>query len=421
MSLPHLLVVVATAAGLVPAAPEPPADLAALIVKLRRNEGRTTATNALAARDDAAPYLRLELAATTDPLYKRDVTEALEALNDRTSRRNAARAAAWAADGRVDLLAELLSGCPEGEAAAVARQVNNASVRLARALDESHPPDPAGYIVRKNGFMPNFDFLARPTAGDEVSTPPGQSDRFFVRARKATAGNRQRNDWLVAAGAELQDADGLDWQHTEWWRSVVLVNGPVRCGRLNESLVVCDGDAELSGVQFYRSLVLANGSVTLLRTGSTSQSTVWAAGDVVLKDSDRIDRLSPGTFLAGGNVKLPKGVNAGEAARGGKPCPFGVRFVDPAEFGLGLVPQDGGVRLNAVEPWSPFAKCDVRAGDIITAVDGRPTTSATEFRRALRRGIVRESVVVQLRRSDQRLARVAYLDGVPTAPAKPKP
>jgi S1-C subfamily serine protease len=103
-----------------------------------------------------------------------------------------------------------------------------------------------------------------------------------------------------------------------------------------------------------------------------------------------------------------------------KNLPFGVKFLDPKEFGLELAAQNGGVQVMDITKDSPFAKYGVEDADVITSIDGVSADSLAIFRRQLRRGVVAESVTLQIRRNKTSLTRVVFFDGIPNPPSDKK-
>jgi S1-C subfamily serine protease len=128
-------------------------------------------------------------------------------------------------------------------------------------------------------------------------------------------------------------------------------------------------------------------------------------------------------FHAGRTVTLAEKSKLSERVREHQTSlPFGIRFLEPEEFGLALVAQKDGVKVNALTLDSPFAEYGVEAGDLITSIDDVKAHSLPEFRRQLRRGLIAESVVLRVRRGERDLTRIVFLGDIPlpTAPAPRK-
>ena len=62
----------------------------------------------------------------------------------------------------------------------------------------------------------------------------------------------------------------------------------------------------------------------------------------------------------------------------------------------------------------------VEDADVITKIDDVAATTIPAFRRALRQGVIRESVVLRIRRNGKDITRIVFLDGIP-APVAPMP
>jgi hypothetical protein len=244
----------------------------------------------------------------------------------------------------------------------------------------------------------------------------GHASGVLVRADRCTTHEFSRCVWFVAARSELREDLKLK-APGDWFRSVLLVNADTQLPRVEESLVVCDGDVELV-IGLNRTVVVANGRIWSKKWGGSRDSYLAATGDIVLPETQEV---GTNVYHAGGTVRLSgKAVRSDQVREGRTSLPFGIRFLDPAEFGLTLAGDKGGVRVSAVAADSPFARHGVEAGDLIAAIDDVKGPSIPAFRRQLRRGVLAESVVLTIRRADRALTRIVFLDGVPE-PAVPMP
>jgi hypothetical protein len=398
--------------------PEPPAPVAAALDKLRQRQDRPAAVAALAARDEAAPYLRLGLD-DPDPAYRRDVAEALRAIDARIRERQAGRLPGWARGRRFDLCAEVLVDCPDRRTAEdLVGQLTTQLHAVGREVAERLGlPFGAQEGVLLPARFPTEDHRA----GEVVTLPvTARGTGGIARAGWYEMAANEQWHWLVVC------RDGVGYptpgQTNEWIQSVVLCNGPCRVRAAFSTLVVCDGDVELGEYSILNSLIVANGDIRrdpAANADLSTRSVLAATGDVVFP---RRTTLQSGYAYAGGVARPAGKPGPADRVRGHEPVlPFGVRFLDPAEFGLDLAAQNGGVQVMGIEPWSPFARYGVADGDVITAVDDAEPRTLPDFRRALRRGVIRESVVLTIRRGGQRLARVVYLDGIPSVAPPPRP
>lgn len=94
-------------------------------------------------------------------------------------------------------------------------------------------------------------------------------------------------------------------------------------------------------------------------------------------------------------------IELGEAG----PRAYAFRYLgegDRAIVGVVLVPDDEGVRIGAVTPGSPAARAGLHNGDVITAIDGKPTQGADALAHA-------RDLLANLKQ-DQKVT-IAYLRG----------
>jgi hypothetical protein len=160
--------------------------------------------------------------------------------------------------------------------------------------------------------------------------------------------------------------------------SIVFANGDITVGHhLTGSVVVCDGDVTVEGGA--GGLVVARGSIHV--KGPVSDCILAAGGKIPNKVT------KPRDFVV---------VIAQE------PTPFGfVTFFELKTVGVDVAVTANEVRVRAVAGGKPFAKAGVRAGDVITAVNGKKPDSAESLRRLLRDVLAVADASVTLRRGDQ--------------------
>lgn len=161
--------------------------------------------------------------------------------------------------------------------------------------------------------------------------------------------------------------------------SIVYANGNVAVGDLLVyAIVVCDGDVTVAG-DVDNSLVVARGSIHA--KGLTSGSTLVAGGEVKLAN----------------RVKAPKFLVP--VVREKEPNAFGfVTFFELSAVGVEVEAADGIVTVAAVADKKPFAAAGVRAGDVVTGVNGKTPDSAESLRRLLRDALALGGAAVALRR-----------------------
>lgn len=254
-----------------------------------------------------------------------------------------------------------------------------------------------------------------PATAQQVYTlePPAEIGPLLEKLRKREDRVRATNALAVRDQAAPYLRLELTSTTDKFSRSV-----PVRA--VESSLIICDGDVELFGHLWReRCVIIANGNIRAAEEKSIpiTRSLLCAAGDIIQTTPGGDNNL----FLAGGSVKFalpPK--NVAEIREKQKSLSFGVRFLDPVDFGLILAAQNGGVQVMGIRSDSPFARYGVKDGDVITVIDDVTTDSIPQFRRQLRRGVLAESVVLRIRRGNERITRIVFLDGIPL-PAAPPP
>lgn len=151
--------------------------------------------------------------------------------------------------------------------------------------------------------------------------------------------------------------------------SVIVAGGDIKkVDRLTECIIICDGDVELlNGWEVRNSIIVARGRVTG-KQGKLRDCLVRSGHTLHLPDEKTID------------------------LKDGSPDPLAfVKFFELADVGIAaedLPLRDkmhaNGVRLKDVRKESQFA-AGLRAGDVITAIEEKKTTTIEIFRRVLRR------------------------------------
>lgn len=409
------------AAGQPPAyTADPPAAIRAELDKLRRGEDQTAAVVALAARDDAAPYIRMELSTAVDRACRRDLAEALRDIEARTHERNKVRFRRWATARRFDLCNEVLVGCPDKQdAAALVKLVTPVLHEI--GLDATERLHARDVLIRPKDIDRAREVYQVAEEVVSIRRPLGMT-RYLIRCDKCRLEPLLMFGWFVACRSEVRYVDTTDGDPHEWLQCTVLVNNEMSIRTAEASVFICDGDVELekSGVQHRRQcIVVANGDIRTQGGYWIDESILCATGNIGVPA--HASRLPGNLYFAGGSVTIGgKPAKPALVKEHQKQLPFGIRFLDPKDFGLELAAQNGGVQVMGIEPWSPFARYGVEDADVIRVIDGVDATDISTFRRALRRGVIRESVVLRIRRGDKDLTRIVFLDGIPV-PTTPPP
>lgn len=335
---------------------------------------REEATRKLAERPDAIPALRralkssdLEVARRAARILKEARLESAVAL---------ARLTDLAKNGQVDEAVELLAQRERWDDEVAAWQV---MVEFAETLRD----------LEKRRF-------GRVTLADSPGLPINAFRRYptsecpkLIRARQPVMERKIRPDLVVRAedlvGQELPASNsylvatgsvriipGLS-------TSVVLCGGPVEVELVRETVVVCDGDFTANR-RAEDSLIIARGTVHC--SGIVRDCRIITSARVHYADD---------TKVSGTQVQEKES----------KPLGF-VKFFDPAGGGVEVVPAEGGVRVKAAAEGKPFARAGLRAGDVVTAVDGTEVRSPDTFRRLLRAKMaLMEETMFQVRRGDK--------------------
>jgi hypothetical protein len=394
---------------------EPPAQIKVLLTRLKERDRPTEAIRSLAARDDAAPYLRMAQTKAADKRVQRDLTEALEGIEARAYERNLRRAAWWAKTRRFDLYTEFLSGCRERDAAEVtdwlAPETRDILV------------DAAEQLGTKNR-TPSFTFKGirfTDLSGEEVTVPQKPIlGAALVRAGDCTFEMWGKFGMMVAVRGRFSDPLTPFKQRIgtigEWTNSNLLVNSSIPLARCENTLVVCAGDIELVGA-VRDAVIIAGGSIRSGEGNTSINSSFLCAGGVIELYRTRIGN---NIVHAGGSVTLAgKPFPHENVKEKQKALPFGVRFVSPGDFGLEVAAQNGGIQIMGITSDSPFAKFGVKDADVIVSIDGVEAKSILSFSHQLRQGVLRESVILRIRRGSERITRIVFLDDIPlpTAPA----
>jgi hypothetical protein len=396
----------------------PPKEVADALDRLRSGAERDEAKKTLAALDVAAPYLRLELAAAPDGQYKTDLASVLAAQAGRRFERNRTRMKDqdWVGECRFDLLASLLCACPD----------DNAALVIAYQIVRAHRHVMGEFGKRaqiKGPFIPydDRDFHPRPgehRAGDSITVKNVVFGPLLIRAKKCRIEEPDRLGWMLAVDDELDDPPPMR-RRTEYTGAIGVFNCPAPFQDMLHCLFVVDGDVELRPqANVSKSLIICNGNVRASKEllNPVSNAMICATGDIGFPGCKKPPANA--YFCAGGKVTFAEDAKgAAQVVQNQKELPFGVKFVDPRDFGLGVtIPFKAGVLVGQVAPDSVFAKYEVRPGDVVTRANGERTDTPAAFRKQLRRGAIDESVILTIVRDGKTITRIVFLDGVSKRP-----
>lgn len=341
-------------------------------------EEREAATRALKEIEEAEPALR-KLLESNDPEVRRRSADILKALKHKRGGWVLAPALALAERGRAVEMADRLVHCAESDRSG---ERWNAVMRLSKKVIDSVPPEPrdlqkrfraiSGVGADGRAWLPAGDFRLyveactlkpREISGRDVLL---QTLNFhtLVRAERVSWKRKGPSCSIVVASGDV---------HTRYARfSIIIAGGNVEMMDLGESIVICDGDVKVTGV--------------------AKTCVIIARGKIVSSDRDTIhrDRIVDSVIRSDGFFRISDRKPVAITEKTPDPFAF-VKFFELADVGLAATDRDerhkpirDGVFLTEVRKKSPFV-AGLRAGDVITAIEGKKTASVEDFRRLLRR------------------------------------
>jgi membrane-associated protease RseP (regulator of RpoE activity) len=172
-------------------------------------------------------------------------------------------------------------------------------------------------------------------------------------------------------------------------------------------LIVSSRDVIFEKGEPCSTVIVACGSVALNR--GANHVLIVSGGDVTVPH-----RLSYSVIVARGNVTIPHRIHYSSIFAGGSvtatvPGPGGrqattrtretnyslirehdteglgiIRFFDERKLGVEVLPNKTGVLVKETLPGRPYAAAGLRAGDVISAIDGVAIASPESFRTTLR-------------------------------------
>ncbi len=375
----------ALAAAPVPSLP----DAQALVAGLGSpsEDARDAASADLRGRVDARPWLR-RAARSTDKDTVRRATNLLDAA-DKVQQKAASKAVdTCIRDGRADLFIEwhhFWQPTSKDDLWAVGPRAAKAGVDV---FDTAVARDQTNYLVR--GITANLAehaksrYLDGPFAGET-------GDLWYVRT------DRIEHDGMALAFASVAGRV----RRAELGGGYFFALGRVDVSMLQSAFLICDGSVDgywprRGDVQLpepVNSFVVCRGNFSA--GAFVSNSVLLVDGDVDLEQATVRNCL----IRASGKIRLPKDHKPG--AKDGKPTNCTIEahaknatapytFFELSDVGLSLADDEEGLVVTSVKADTPFGNCGLAKGDLIRAIDDVPAGHSEEFRKAVRRALVRQ-------------------------------
>lgn len=360
---------------------------------------REAAAKELTERIDAVPLLEKALK-SSDAEIARQAGRVLEANKGRRQRRALQRALNWGKAGRIDLMIDALAiwdGPKDSE------EYWQSVIDIARLL--AKPADDR-YVKAHNISALEKDALLLRSVITDFRSRGLPAVPYFS---KAIIDEASRTEWLGYARCETarircpanasavvaSDSVVIDGTCRS---SIVLSNGDVECSESFCSIIICGGTIRPS-----------DGSPLFRLTGSLVIARRW-------QPHGKYNDFSGSVLLCAEPYERPSKKVRFSTERSviedGKPLDF-IKWFDPIEVGVRVAERDKQVVIDRAEPVKPFARAGLKAGDVIVAVDGKEPGTAEGFRRLVRKGVVREKVVVTFRRAGKLQEVTVRLPEVP--------
>jgi hypothetical protein len=354
-------------------------DLDGLIAQLGSEsfEVREAATRRLMQREEAAPALRRALKSSDSEVARR-AREILDALARREKERAFAAFVDAAKRGAVDQAVERFARRQKwDDEAACWRVMAGLADRLTSLERESY----------KKASLPAYDGVTAPelpvllksfrlkTTHAGSGSPALWERRVVLRAEENLEAGRIVHSLLAVCGRAKIDTMN---------HAVLFTGGPVDFeDSVARSLIVCDGDFTAQNFIFH-CLIIARGTIRC--EGTVGDSRLISCGKVEFKHPEKVHESKVVE-----NERKPLGF---------------VTFFDPAEAGVKVESAEGGVRVKEAARGKPFAAAGLRAGDVVTALDGSAVKDAEGFRRLLRAKLAVEGTTTFHVRRDQKTMEI---------------
>lgn len=387
--------VVAVSAGVVIAAPVPPEpDVQKLVAGLSDPDEkvRNEASAALKGRTDALPWLR-RAARSKAPITSARANRLLAPQEEKRQQAVAKAIDACVREGRIDLLTEWHQYWkPEEE-----KDLWAVGPRAAKAgLDlfaKSCPKDAWKRFEERLAWQTKLNTKVHDdTCPDLFEVFKGTWLIRTDRMDRLPYGPEVIQFASVGGPVRLSSLE-LGAQY--------LVLGPVEARHIRTAFVACDGGIG-NRVRAIESVVVCRGNFT---GELVANSVLLVDGDI---DLTKADFRGVSLIRATGEIRLPKNNAVDSQPQNSdikahvKDATAPYKFFEFADVGLSLADDEEGLVTTAVKSGTPFGDCGIRKGDLIRAIDDASAGNSEEFRRKVRRAMVRQGdCLVTVTRGDK--------------------
>jgi len=354
---------------------EPPAgdrDVQQLINRLgsKKFKVREEAERQLLEREDAAPALQRVLQMPgADPEVARRATQILAEFQQREARRALKTLQTLGEQGEVDLFVERFVRRHQWDPPDSAWQVLG---ELAQKLAQLEAQGPRKANLPRSPHILFSDFR------QYYALVQPKTLEFAQRRLRPCLVRGEEVGVKVLAGSLV--ATSGNFRAIELLGSAIFAGGSVTVADMASCIIVCDGEFKASTV--FDCIVIARGPVQC---------------HGVIRNS---------LIVSVGSVRVPKGTTVEDTViKEKEPNPLGfVKFFDPAREGITVEKAEGGLRVKTATEGKRFARAGLRAGDVVTAIDGEAVKDTELFRRLLRRKLAEEKdAVFKVRRGEKTL------------------
>lgn len=364
-------------------------DAKALVAKLSDPEEkvRDEASAALKGRTDALPWLRRAsrsrvpiTAARADKLLAPHETKRQEAVPKAID--------ACIRDGCADLFVEwhqFWKPKDKDDLWPVGPRMGKAALR---ATDSIKLPGEENWLEHWIAVNASENRPARYHDGPLTSDRPIPDGAWHVRTDQLC--DPQRPFTFASVNGPISDL----WLRDAYFYSL----GPVYTARVESVCALCDGPIEVRRLIHreqprYGAIYVSNCFLACrgeVQTISNVYNSVLAVdGDIDLSHASEIKNS---LIRASGEIRLPPKVKPEnckiEAHAKTATAPY--KFFELSDVGLSLADDEEGLVVTNAKAETPFGNCGLAKGDLIRLIDDAPAGHSEEFRKLVRRALVRQ-------------------------------